>query len=357
MVAIATGLWWDHSKSPILAGTITLPIDSGSTLLSGLTLLVSVAGASCWSIIAFLLHHWRARRLPATTFYLQHQTCLRNSATAIWAVWEAFKIHRAWSGKRPDQLLLQTYLVAIPAFVVWACFATAALFTSSVTNKAYASVVARVQPQNCGLWQYNASTNEGAIAMARINVADTLQARSHVASFYSNSSSSTARPIFVRPTLPYFVSRSAPCPIPASQRCSLGPDKAFSVVSTFLDSHEMLGVNARPEDRVSIQMSLTCSPVLTKDLERRTQGENNIFIDYLLGPIREISNSSYRYNTATANNTGIGYYLRYAIPCLMHTVPSCIKWETPRYDSTDPNVAQLPSGYQSLGTNPRLCSD
>ena len=57
MVAIATGLWWDYSKPSVLAATITLPVDSGSILLSGLTLLISVAGASCWNIVAFLLHH------------------------------------------------------------------------------------------------------------------------------------------------------------------------------------------------------------------------------------------------------------------------------------------------------------
>jgi len=70
MVVITTGLWWDYSKPPILAATITLPIDLGGYLLSGLTLLVSVAGASFWNIVAFLLHHWRATGLLASTVYL-----------------------------------------------------------------------------------------------------------------------------------------------------------------------------------------------------------------------------------------------------------------------------------------------
>lgn len=147
-----------------------------------------------------------------------------------------------------------------------------------------------------------------------MHAADTLQAQSHAANFYVNTSSSTARPVFKRPTLPYTVHRSAPCPIPGTQRCTLGPDKAFRVESEFLDSHEMLGVNAKPEDRIGIQMSLTCSPVRVKDLERRTQGENNILIDFLLGPIRTVYNYTYRYNTAAANNTGVGYLLRYGVP-------------------------------------------
>jgi len=312
MVAIAAGLWWDYSKPSVLAATITLPIDVGGYLLSGLTLLVSVGGASFWNIVAFLLHHWRATGLPASTVYVQHQACLRNSANATRAIWEALKIHQAWAGKRPDRLAFQTCLVVIPAFLVWACFSTAALFTSSVTNKAYASVVARVQPQNCGFWNYNTTTTEGAIALARMRIADTIQARSYASSFYANTTSLPVRPVFSRSTLPYTIQRSAPCPIPAAERCSLGPDKAFRIESDFLDSHDMLGINARPEDRVTGQISLTCSPVRVKDLERRspgTAGKDDVVIDFLLGPIRHSSNYTYQYKTAAANNSGIRYHL------------------------------------------------
>ena len=312
MVAIATGLWWDYSKPSILAATITLPIDAGGYLLSGLTLLVSIAGASFWNIVAFLLHHWRATGLPASTVYVQHQACLRNSANAVRAIWEALKIHHAWAAKRPDRLVFQTCLVVIPAFLVWACFSTAALFTSSITNKAYASVVARVEPQNCGFWSFNTTTDEGRIAFARMRTAVTIQARSYASNFYANTTSSPVRPVFSRSTLPYSVHRSAPCPIPAVERCLLGPDKALRIESDFLNSHEMMGINARPEDRVTAQINLTCSPVHVKDLQRRspgTVGKDNVVIDFLLGPIIDVWNYTYQYKTAAANNTGVRYNL------------------------------------------------
>jgi hypothetical protein len=195
---------------------------------------------------------------------------------------------------------------------VWACFSTAALFTSNVTNKAYASVVARVHPQNCGFWHFNTTTADGAIAFARMRIADTIQARSHAYNFYTNTSNSPVRPVFSRSTLPYTVNRSAPCPIPAAQRCSLGPNKALRIESEFLDSHEMLGINARPQDRVSMQISLTCSPVLVKDLEMRSPGTTDVYIDFDLGPITNYKNYTYRYKTAAANNTGVKYSLLYA---------------------------------------------
>jgi len=314
MVSIANGLWWDRSKPPVLAATLTLPINSGSVLLSGLTVLVTIAGGSFWNIFVFILHHWKAKRPSATAFDLQIQVLLRNSAGAVRSVWDAFKIHQAWSAKRPNQLLFQTCMVAIPAVFIWAGFSVAALFTSSVTNKAYASVVARAQPQNCGFWTFNSSNNEGAAIMARMEVANTVQARSYAANFYSNSSSSTPRPVFVKPTLGFTVDDDAPCPIPATERCVLGQDKAFRVVSDFLDSHDMLGINAKVEDRISLQLNLTCSPVYVKDLRTTTQTDGTVLVDYFLGPIRNISQFTYRYNTAAANNTGIGYNLRCACP-------------------------------------------
>jgi hypothetical protein len=204
--------------------------------------------------------------------------------------------------------------VAIPALLVLADFATAALFTSKVANKAYSTVVARAKPNNCGFWFFNTTgKNEipGLSAMGAKMQNDTRQARSHIANFYANTSRSAARSIFIQPTLPYNVSSSATCPIPAHDRCILGPNKAFSITSAFLDSHEMLGINTKFEDRVSIQLSLTCSPVYTDDLVQETRNEDGTFMEFFLGPIERLRNSTYRYNKAVGNKTGIGYLIQY----------------------------------------------
>ena len=310
MATIANGLWWDHSKSVALAPTITLPVESGGFLLTGLAILVTIAGGSFWNITAFVLHHCKAKGSRASAVERQIRVNLRNSAGAIRALWDTFKLHQAWSSKKPSRLLLQTCTVALPACLVWAGFSLAALFTSSVTNKAYASVVARVHPQTCGIWSFNLTSIEGTMAMAKRQTANTIQARNHVANFYSNNSSSAARSIFVKTTLPYTTDKSARCPIPASQRCTLGQDKAFAVTSGLLDSHDMLGINAKPEDRVHLKLSLTCSPILAGDLRNVTNHGDSLLIDYNLGPLRTVSNYTYRYNTAAANNTGMGYVLK-----------------------------------------------
>jgi hypothetical protein len=93
MVAIASGLWWDHSKTTILAATLTLPLNYGNLLLSGLTILVTIAGSSFWNIVAFGLHDWKAKSENPSALDLEQLVSLRNSAGATQTLWEAFKIH------------------------------------------------------------------------------------------------------------------------------------------------------------------------------------------------------------------------------------------------------------------------
>ncbi|KAF5700350.1 hypothetical protein FMUND_14363 [Fusarium mundagurra] len=343
MVAIASGLWWDHSKTTTLAATLTLPLNYSNLLLSGLTILVTIAGSSFWNIVAFALHDRKARNESPTVLDLQHQVSLRNSAGATQTLWEALKIHQAWAKSCKKPIVKQTCFVAIPALIVSAGFAIAALFTSRVANKAYSTVVARVQPKDCGFWFFNTTSGNDLPALSAMGAKgqnDTRRARSHVANFYANTSSSTAPSIFIRPTLPYNISSSAPCPIPAHNRCIPGPDQAFSITSDFLDSHEMLGINAKFEDRVSIQLSLTCSPVHTDDLIQETRNEDGAFMEFFLGPIFGLTDYTYRYNRAIGNKTGIGYLIQ-SYPTFANSSLSSnsLLWKPiPDFNPTDADV-------------------
>ncbi|EXM15019.1 hypothetical protein FoTM2_001973 [Fusarium oxysporum f. sp. vasinfectum] len=295
MVAIASGLWWDHSKTTILAATLTLPLNYSNLLLSGLTILVTIAGSSFWNIVAFFLHDWKAKSEDPSALDLQQQVSLLNSAGATQTLWEAFKIHNAWSKKCKKPIVKQTCSVAIPALLVSAGFAIAALFTSRVANKAYSTVVARVQPNNCGFWFFNTTGNDDLPALSAMGAKgqnDTRRARSHVANFYANTSSSAAPSIFVRPIFHTILA----VPHLALSRPMTA---AFWGLTKLLASH-----------RVSIQLSLTCSPVHTDDLVQETRNEAGDFMEFFLGPIHDMTNYTYRYNKAIANKTGIGYLIQ-----------------------------------------------
>ncbi|KAH6854685.1 hypothetical protein B0I37DRAFT_336727 [Chaetomium sp. MPI-CAGE-AT-0009] len=345
MVSIAHGLWWDHSKATALAPTLTLPVDSGNLLVSGLTFLVTIAGASCWSIVAFILHHRRAKAGPASALDLQYRVSLRNSAGAVCTLWEAFQIHQAWSPTRPKKLVRRTLSVVIPAFVVSACFTVAALFTSRVANKDYGPTIARAEAHECGFWDLPSNPDaETASLFTAKSRDDAARARTHADSFYNNATTSSVLSTFVQATLPYEVNASAPCPIPASERCILGDNKAFSITSDYLDSHEMLGINARFEDRINLQIRATCSPVDVANLARVIADSQGTFIEYQIGSVLGgIGNVTYRYNVALANNTGLGYTLRSFRAYASDATPSPLSnWTSiPGLNRSDADVSLL----------------
>jgi len=309
MVAIATGLWWDYSRPAVQAATLTLPADLGNVLLSGLTVLVTVAGASFWNVAAFVLHSQLVRMdgEPVGALSLQHRVTLRNSSSPIGTAWKAIKIYQAWYSTRSPRLLVRTLAVVVPALIIWASFAAAAVFVSRVASRANGVVVARVQPENCGVWQFDTSYVEG-IAAARTKKAnDTALARTYVSNFYANTTiSSIARSIFVQPTLAYTTNPAAPCPIPAAELCIWGPNAAFSMTTAMLDSQQMLGVNARAQDRVSVQISATCSQVKTRDYRRANDTHEIFTFGGLLGSA--VDNITYTYYLGT-EFTKIGYML------------------------------------------------
>ncbi|KAK4102384.1 hypothetical protein N658DRAFT_485216 [Parathielavia hyrcaniae] len=274
MSEIATGVWQDHSKPGVFAWTLTLTISHGNILLSGLALLVTLAGASFWNITAFVLHSWKSANGDTMhALDLQQRVVLRNSRTSLSTVWSLLKLHHAWSGAdrpgRSRRRRAQTCALVAPAVLVWAGFVAAAIFTACLANRADGTVVAPVKAGDCGVWRYESAALLTGAAHFRA-ASDTTAARSYVSAFYRNQSSfasgsSATRSRFVQPSLPIHTTKTAACPIPARDRCVLGEDGAFGMTTGLLDSHEMLGINAAPKDRVALQLSVTCSPVSVRD--------------------------------------------------------------------------------------------
>ena len=99
-----------------------------------------------------------------------------------------------------------------------------------------------------------------------------------------------AQTLFPQTRIGYEVDKSAACPW--SGRCILGEQSAFSMQTPVLDSHEALGINAKPEDRITYQKNITCSVVDVRDLQTRrndTEGNDTSgvpkWIDFNLGAL------------------------------------------------------------------------
>ncbi|KAL6409960.1 hypothetical protein AUP68_06367 [Ilyonectria robusta] len=162
---------------------------------------------------------------------------------------------------------------------------------------------------------------------------DTILARTYVSNYYANTTtSSMARSIFVQRTLPYTTNPAAPCPIPTAERCTLGPNAAFRMTTAMLDSQEMLGINARAQDRVTVQISATCSPVNLRGLYRTTDRHLVVTFGGLAGAENNIT---YLYYRATPR-TNVGYML---VPLIAYAGESRGWNPIPEFNWTDADVS------------------
>lgn len=287
MAEVATGLWYDYSQSSVLRATLTLSVGNANYLLSALTFLVTLAAASFWNITAFVLHHLKVGKTEPDDVDLQHRVLLRNPAPASGSIISLVKVHWAWRGKNRRHLLGSTCGVLLPALLILACFSAASILVSRVANKSYGGTLARLTPDTCGILLFNNDSSIDATAWRYNKVQnDTLRARAYVRDFYYGSqSSASASSLFPQATLNYSYSASAPCPFPNTSRCALGENGAFSMTTDFLDSHNALGINAQPDDRIELQISVTCSPLVVDDLLETTERDSQQFVEAFMGPV------------------------------------------------------------------------
>ncbi|CAK7227575.1 hypothetical protein SBRCBS47491_006617 [Sporothrix bragantina] len=314
MVTAIQGFWYNYAEKRILDATVTLSLKYAGYLIAGLSTAVTLAGSSFWSICAFILHSNLARRQQdVTALHLQHQVTLVNSGSAISAMTDGAKTMMAWWSRGIRCIFWRTISFILPPFIVWAGFVAAGVFVANVATTSYGSTVVRVKPDNCGFVTVATSSLQSLSAYGTKVLNDTYQARAYMANFYQNrtSSAAAAEPIFVTAALPYTTDAAAACPVPDVTLCTPGHNGAFSLTSLPIDSQTMLGINAKKDERVTLTMSTTCSPLdHTGFVSVVNDPETNLTEAlYFLGPLNNnISNFTYSYADQLVN-TSVAYLL------------------------------------------------
>ncbi len=85
------------------------------------------------------------------------------------------------------------------------------------------------------------------------------------------------------------------------------------MTTEYLDSQIMLGINAKPEDRVTVKISVTCSPFHHSGLVSEMGIGNYTIAQYKLGAIASVTNITYLYNEVTPETDSTLHLLRMAL--------------------------------------------
>lgn len=259
--SVYTGFWTNWAEGQILGTTLTLSARNGAYLIALLALFVRVTGGFLWRIVSFVLF----RSSPTSGWnglFHQQQAILRNSTSDGTALFQFLKSAWCWR-KTAKSTIPRSIRLALLATVHMALFAVAGAFSSRVAVTD--SQVLLVSP-DCGIWSF-LSRNDGTTSYSFEH--DNLARAAKLASKCYNGTEvipSAECLLSGRRLVPWTIERNATCPFDATL-CS--GSETVMLDSGYVDSLYHLGINSRPEDRVSYRQVSTCTPL---DIRERITG-------------------------------------------------------------------------------------
>ena len=311
---VYTGIWVNWSRGAIPGSTLTLSDRDGGLLIAFLAIFVSAAGGALWRIISYIIHQSRAKLRYQDGLHHQQQVIFRNASSPGSASWQLLQLMFHWAGltKRPALRILPLAALALINLVL---FALAGVFSAEVTKAA--GNEALIRSPNCGSWDISFKTGPQEQAAFRSKtLLDTISASTYARSCYGQVQNSLACSQYSQPNIPWAVDRNASCPF-SSGMCKLGDTAAYQMDTGLIDSHQVLGVNAPPADRITYRKVTTCSPIKTKGFAQEWNNTNRDAITYgdtfdrlYLGPIVDVSDFTYQYDEHTTSEW-TGYQLTY----------------------------------------------
>jgi hypothetical protein len=267
----------DHSnhldKAAILGYTLTVESRSGIVLNTFLALFISWVGLETWSLLCFVIHQWRSTVECQDVIYHQLQVLLRAGLQDWQFAWKLARTAYSWSnsrnGKHPIRRLAPLILLA---FIHGVSFAVASILSAKVatTNGQALLHGAKYGIPNTTNIDF---TYDQFLSMGKADVMDASALRILAQNIFQQTKAYVDGCYAHSPTSPntcnnyirtYFASTTS-----VSNTCIFHDDICLAPPVTFesdyIDTHSDMGLNASPQERISVRKRMSCTPI---DAER-----------------------------------------------------------------------------------------
>ncbi|KAF8855010.1 hypothetical protein BDZ45DRAFT_757737 [Acephala macrosclerotiorum] len=305
---IYKGGWFNWSHESAFASTLTLSSRSGGFLLSFLSVYVTLASGRFWIIIAFLIHQERAYYPEDDGMHFQHQAILRNTSSPTAAVMKFIKIAWRWRGRSVNPIRRSLPVLAVALFTI-GTFRAASILVADVTQ--FAGNQTLIQSPDCKWWQQNSTDAFSQGGFRQKLGADAFAAASYSRACYEPGVGASSQcGTYAAKNITWNGMTNASCPF-SPELCFDSPDGVFQMDTGPIDSHDILGLNAKKEDRVTYRRITTCAPInATTFLTSTTDSAGNTNLSYSMGNIYYLSNPdvTFSYSNRTLDDK-IGYQL------------------------------------------------
>jgi hypothetical protein len=270
------GIWTNWSRGSVAGKTLTTTRQDGDLLIAFTAFFIAFVGSRFWRIASLVLHRSYSTTRPSSTIYHQRQVILRNTDSADAGLIKFIQLYWAW---RP-RMSFRSLLAILPAFLMAlfcvVAFTVAGGYSSQITSSVGTEVL--VDGTHCGLLR---NTVVGSV-LSEIEMTRRMNNALNYAQqcYNSNSSGLLDCKGFVTERIPLFVNEQAPCPFPG-EICRNNASNLM-LDTGFVNSHDYLGINSRPAERLSFRMTLQCAPLITSGYTASHEGQyrNYTIYDY-----------------------------------------------------------------------------
>lgn len=278
---VRLGLWTNWSRGSTLGRTLTMSRRDGDLLIAFTAFLVAFVGSRFWRIVCFSFHRYYSTAKPQmqNPIYQQRQVILRNSSSADSGLLRIIQLYFAW---KHSARLLQILPVLFMAAFCLAGFAIAGGFSSQISTAVGTEVL--LDGTNCGRIAY--STSAEGIYLSGVPYYSNLvkNALDYVQRCYSaNSTGLIDCKSFVVERLSGYSNSTANCPF-ADGVCRSNSSNLL-LDTGYINSHDHLGINAPPDQRILYRQTLHCAPLRTEGHHAQISRSGGNWTRYNYGPI------------------------------------------------------------------------
>ncbi|KAJ5461178.1 uncharacterized protein N7458_002730 [Penicillium daleae] len=316
-----TGPWINYDRNSVLGATLTLTESGGGFLTAFLGIFIVFVGGGFWTIFSFILFEIGATKKPVDGLHLQHQVILRNSQSPWASFWEFFMLPCAWVKRPADgpvgrhfqtppkhfilNILFRCWSLSVWGLLVFIGWTAAGILSSEASKSAGTDTL--IRSYNCGTWEIPSVSNVSIPHFGFKLLSDSISAASYAGLCYGSNTNDPRCKSFIKQQIPFSSRTDANCPF-ADGWCWYNDSAALELNTGFIDSHEDLGINAPPEDRVKYHRVATCS-VIKRGRYGLTNTSAGPIYQYFYGPISGTSQWTFQYHEIESTFGG-GYDLK-----------------------------------------------
>lgn len=224
-----------------------------------------------WKIAALGIYLNLTKGSPQDALFHQRQAILRNSSTADEAFWNLLKVTWAWR-KSNHLIYLRVGPLALLSLVAGLTFAVAGVFSSQVSSAMGNEVL--LSGHGCA-WTngstWNKQDNTDILQPYSSELVQDASLRAQQC--YTSNTSTENCQTFVKPSIPFSVTRNASCPF--DQKICQSNTANLVVDTGYLDSHYDFGVNAPLEKRIISRFIMHCAPLVLEGYSSVVEGAFN----------------------------------------------------------------------------------